>query len=89
MIFEQRGQSGNIVWLDSLVSALLYNWGLVGLFAFIVITMFDVGTQIPYISRNSMIIVFYVVTSLFFVMGDYFPLPFLIVLLKNNLDGPK
>jgi len=89
MIFEQRGEGSGIIWLDSLVTVLFYNWGLLGLGGFIFMVLIDIGTQIPLITRNAMIISLYVVASLFFVMGDYYPLPFLLVVLKNNLNGRR
>lgn len=87
MVYEQRKKGEEIIWLDSLVNVLVYNWGFLGLAFLAGMLIYRVLQDLPVMRKSFLITIFFTVSAFFFVLSDFFPLVFLIVLLKN--DYPK
>lgn len=84
MIYSQKRSGEPIIWLDNLVNVVFYNWGAIGLLFFLILVLLDVLRHFPYMGRSVVVTIFFLVASLFFVLSDFFPLPFLIVYLRND-----
>lgn len=84
MIFEQRMHGEKIIWLDSLINVIAYNWGILGLIFFCLVTLIYALQNFPILKKNFLLLIFFIVASYFFVLADFFPLVFLIVFFKND-----
>lgn len=82
MIYEQR-ESDSIVWLDSLVGVVLYNWGFLGLVFLLLLCVLEGLRHLPYLRKDYLVLGFFLVSAMFFFISDFFPLGFLIINLKN------
>ena len=83
MIYEQKSDN-RVIWLDSLVAVILYNWGFLGLTFFVGLIVLEIMRPLPYLKRDYLVLMLYIVGALFFVITDFFPLGFLIIQLRNS-----
>jgi O-antigen ligase len=86
MIFEQKQNSEEIIWLDNLINVLAYNWGVIGILFFTMTSVAFILQNTPVVKMTFLVFVFFFVASLFFVVSDFFPLGFLLVYLKNDFS---
>jgi hypothetical protein len=86
MIFEQKQNSEEIIWLDNLINVLAYNWGVIGILFFTMTSVVFILQNTPVVKMTFLVFVFFFVASLFFVVSDFFPLGFLLVYLKNDFS---